>query len=296
MAWELTIIGLYVYICQSYARHLCGYAQRQSNNFQPDFTDEEVLTIYLFGIMRKCFELQAIYHYTHDHLRKWFPGLPSYQAYVARLNRLSDVFPPLVEHLLEDCPQPSLLREVRLLDSLPIVMANAKRSGSARVAAEFANKGYCASKDMYFYGVKLHVMAFRCPGTLPLPDQIRLAPASPHDLTIFREEFVPTLEGGALYVDKAYLDELLQQQLYQEQHVVLWAPVKKAKHATVVDAAAQLFSTAVSRVRQPIEAFFSWLEQTTGIQRASKVRSLKGLLVHVFGRLAAAMCLLVFNP
>lgn len=296
MAWELTLIGLYVYICQTYARHLCWYAQRQSNNVQPDFTDEEVLTIYLFGIMRKHFEILAIYDYTRDHLNHWFPHLPSYQAYVERLNRLSDVFPSLVEHLLEDCPQNDLLRDVRLLDSLPIIMANAKRSGRAKVAAELANKGYCASKDMYFYGVKLHILAFRRPGTLPLPDQARLAPAAPHDLTIFREELAATLHGGELYVDKAYLDELLQQKLWQEQQLLVRVPAKKPKGSTVVDAAAQLYATAVSRVRQPIESFFSWLEQTTGIQRASKVRSLKGLLVHVFGRLAAAMCVLIFNP
>ena len=40
----------------------------------------------------------------------------------------------------------------------------------------------------------------------------------------------------------------------------------------------------------------SWLEEKTGIEVASKVRSYKGLMVHVFGRLAAAMALLAFNP
>ena len=49
-----------------------------------------------------------------------------------------------------------------------------------------------------------------------------------------------------------------------------------------------LFSTAVSKVREPIESFFSWLIQKTEIQRAFKVRSTKGLLVHIFGRLTAA--------
>ena len=49
-------------------------------------------------------------------------------------------------------------------------------------------------------------------------------------------------------------------------------------------------------MRQPIESLFNWIEEKTGIQCASKVRSYQGLLVHVFGRLAAAMYLLVFNP
>ena len=56
-----------------------------------------------------------------------------------------------------------------------------------------------------------------------------------------------------------------------------------------------LFSTAVSRIRQPIESLFNWLIEKTDIQRASKVRSTKGLMVHVFGRLAAAYIYFIFN-
>jgi hypothetical protein len=38
------------------------------------------------------------------------------------------------------------------------------------------------------------------------------------------------------------------------------------------------------------------LIEKTDFQRASKVRSAKGLLVHVFGKLAAAFIYLIFNP
>lgn len=55
-----------------------------------------------------------------------------------------------------------------------------------------------------------------------------------------------------------------------------------------------LYSTAISRVRQPIESFFNWLIQKTDIQRASKVRSTKGLLVHLFGKIASAFINLIF--
>jgi len=59
-------------------------------------------------------------------------------------------------------------------------------------------------------------------------------------------------------------------------------------------AADDLFSTAMSRVIQPIEALFNWLIEITDIQRASKVRSTKGLLVHIFAKLAAAFIQLIF--
>jgi hypothetical protein len=54
----------------------------------------------------------------------------------------------------------------------------------------------------------------------------------------------------------------------------------------------RLYSTAVSRLRQPVESLFNWIQEKTGIECASKVRSFRGLLVHVFARLAAALFLL----
>lgn len=55
-----------------------------------------------------------------------------------------------------------------------------------------------------------------------------------------------------------------------------------------------LFSTAVSKVGQPIGAFFNWLNEKTNIQRAMKVISINGLLVHIYGKLAIAFLYLVF--
>ncbi|MCS3632566.1 hypothetical protein GGP55_003184 [Salinibacter ruber] len=54
--------------------------------------------------------------------------------------------------------------------------------------------------------------------------------------------------------------------------------------------------TAPRADRQPIESLFNWINEKTGIQRASKVRSYQGLLVYAFGRLAAAMLLLALKP
>ena len=59
-------------------------------------------------------------------------------------------------------------------------------------------------------------------------------------------------------------------------------------------AANNLFSTAVSKVRQPIESLFNWLIEKTNIQNASKVRSTNGLLLHCFGKIAVAAINWVF--
>ncbi|MBK5208880.1 MAG: hypothetical protein JJE44_05155 [Flavobacteriaceae bacterium] len=57
-----------------------------------------------------------------------------------------------------------------------------------------------------------------------------------------------------------------------------------------------LYSKAVSAIRQPIESFFNWINEKTQIQNASKVRSFKGLIVHIFGKLAACFLKPIVNP
>ena len=60
-------------------------------------------------------------------------------------------------------------------------------------------------------------------------------------------------------------------------------------------AARALLSTAISKVRQPIESLFNWLNEKTGIQRAMKGRSTSGLLVHTMGKIAITLITLIFN-
>lgn len=75
----------------------------------------------------------------------------------------------------------------------------------------------------------------------------------------------------------------------QTQQLIVQTPVKKKKKQRYLEADEQWPSTAVSQVRQPIESLFAWIEKKTGIEFASNARSYQGLLVHVFGRLAAAL-------
>ena len=45
---ELKLISIYLYICDIYNLSLKNLCQRFSNNNEPEFTDQEVMTIYLF--------------------------------------------------------------------------------------------------------------------------------------------------------------------------------------------------------------------------------------------------------
>jgi hypothetical protein len=292
-----TLVRIYLFVCRHYRGRLAATVQRQSNNDEPDFTDEEVLTIYLFGLFKKREKVSDIHEQTEDHFLGWFPDLPSYQSYNRRLNRLNAVFSPLVERALEEIDGEKTRKNMLcIVDSMPIMMAKGQRASQATVASERApDVGYCSSKDTFYHGVKLHVVAEQRSDTLPLLDRAGLTPGSENDLRALRR-VLPVIEGGILCGDKAYCDRPLKERLAEDQNLDLLTPIKKEKGQQTLPAADKLYSEAVSRIRQPIESLFSWIDEKTGIQCASKVRSYQGLVVHVFGRLAAAMLILALNP
>ena len=51
MDWQDQLISLYLYVCKCYQSDLWVYCQRMSNYADLRFSDEEVLTLFLFGIM-----------------------------------------------------------------------------------------------------------------------------------------------------------------------------------------------------------------------------------------------------
>jgi len=165
-----------------------------------------------------------------------------------------------------------------------VILARQGRRFNAKVAPELASSGYCPTKQRYYHGVKIHVVGDFQPGTLPSPRCIGLAPAGLNDGPAL-EQVAHVLPYQERYADKAY-DHLKR---VHGLPFTLMTPVKKQKGQAPLDAADAWLSRAVSRVRQPVESIFTWIEEKTGIEMASKVRSYQGLLVHVFGRLAAAM-------
>jgi hypothetical protein len=153
-------------------------------------------------------QVRDIHQYTLDHLHHWFPKLCGYVSYIQRFNRLSEVFVPLIAQIQQDFPQMEGLEMIRLIDFMPIMMAKTQHSTNAKVAGKLANKGYNSTKKTYYYGVKLHILAFRRRGQLPLPDYIGLTPASEADINVLKE-ILEDINLTPVYADKAYIDEAL---------------------------------------------------------------------------------------
>jgi hypothetical protein len=255
-----------------------------SNNYHPVFTDAECLTIYLFGLSQSLFTVKAIYDFIKDFFPDWFPLLPSYQAFNHRICFLSETFRELCCLLISRL-EPAV-GSTFLLDSLPVAVANAKRSGKAKVAPGLCAKSYCASRNRWYYGVKLHVLGQKVYQALPRMMMAQVSPADEHDLSTARE-MLPFAHTITLFADKAYCDQNWSKEL-QKQGIKIYTPVKLEKGQKFLRSADRYFSELVSKARQAIESLFNWLNEKIRIQSASKVRSGNGLISFIFARLAVA--------
>jgi Transposase DDE domain len=286
---------MFYQVCDWYNEKLGWNVQRFSKNgHQGNISDEELMTIYLFNVMEEGqTSLKGMYEHTSYHWSGWFV-LPRYQTFVDRLNRLSRAFMDLVEHLMENNSIPPQHLTILLGDSYPIITCSGKRQ--AKVALDIVDKGYCASKNLWYHGVKLHILAQKIPQSLPYPQMIGVGSASQHDLN-FMKPLLEYQNEGEIYLDKAYCDVFLEQAL-QTQQIYLQTPIKDKKGESEMEkqrnkATKNAINTCIARVRQPIESFFAWVNQKTNLQNASKVRSKNGLMLHIFGKIAVAILILL---
>jgi Transposase DDE domain len=300
---ELELIALYYYLCECNDKLLCAYNQKFSPNSAPSnekLTDVELLTIYLYcRRYENKHGKSEIYDYAKRYLKSWFPDLPAYANFNARVNNLAPSLPYLVEYMLEEIQiseNHNIDPKVSVMDSLPIMLCSGKRQG--KVAPELSEKSYCATKGVYYFGLKIHAIAFRRKNKLPIPEYLLLTSAAGNDLEAVRH-LLPQLQNRAFFADKAYSDAKTNENLSKNCNSYIYTPVKlikgESEHTRQFKKAADdLFSTAVSRIRQPIESLFNWIIQKTDIQNASKVRSTKGLLLHVYGSMATALFFWLF--
>jgi hypothetical protein len=129
---ETKLIALYLLICRLYDTKPVLKQQRLSNNHQPLFSDEELLTMYLFGHLQGMTTQRRIYDYMRNHWREWFPALPSYQSVNCHLNELVPAFELLIEQLLTSGAGHIKASDDRLIDSVPVMLARGTRANRAR--------------------------------------------------------------------------------------------------------------------------------------------------------------------
>lgn len=286
------LIELYLFVCHVYDTRSESCFQRLSNNSKPDFTDQELVTIWFFAHFNGKFQKQQMHRFIRQYWADWFPRLPSYQTFCHRLNLLEQTFQSIGAELMTHLHARQTPEFDHLIDSFPIMLARHAHAYRAKVAREVADVGYCSAKKTYFHGVRLHTIAMKRFGQLPLPSQLWVCEASHHDSKAVREQFIE-LPTTTLIGDLAYPEPEFEEFLKEQQTQLLTG--RKKKKGEELSRLEKYRNRLVSRFRQPIEGLFNWIDEKTALQTASKIRSTDALMVHCWGKLAVAFFLLVFN-
>lgn len=141
------LVKIYFYVCHRSDIELKYICERFSHKNEPEFTDQEAVTIYLY-VMRfeNRFNVKDMIEFASGYLHDWFPKLPSYKAFNVRINRLSEVFRVLSETVLNDFVPQCCSKTIKLIDSMPVITCFGKRT--AKVAKVITDKGYCSTKGI----------------------------------------------------------------------------------------------------------------------------------------------------
>ena len=264
-------------------------------NFSPNqnyFFDEEVITAFFWGLSKGLTNAKEIQSFINDYHLQEFPKIPEYGAFNYRLNRLNEMIVEFVNFLISISDKSTDLNELILVvDSMPIILCKKHKKKEKMFAIGFADNGYCSSKDLYYYGVKLHSILVAQNNSLAHPFLFKINKASEHDLTAIKP-LVNEIKDSTLVGDKAYVSKNFNSKL-NKNNSDLVTPIKLSKNKKEYTENEKLFNKLVSSRRQCVEIFFSWINQITKIQNASKIRSFSGLIFHVYSRLA--FCLISLN-
>ena len=107
------------------------------------------------------------------------------------------------------------------------------------------------------------MLGFRRIGKIPHPEQILFTPAPVNDVTVFKQKW-SEIENRTFFADKIYFAKELNQDMIKNRNSQTLTPLKAVKGMRLElkqrdKAANDLYSTAVSKIRQPIKTMFNCL-------------------------------------
>src|SRR5918997_553524 len=254
------IITVYLLVCEHYQAIKASFPLRRGG-FAPALTDEEVITIELCGEYFKLGTDEDIFAHFQAHYQDWFPHLRHRTLFVRHAANLWQVTALLQQRLTIVSGQAT--DPVQVIDTLPLPVCTYTRAPRDRCFKPAADYGYCAAKDLHYYGFKLGLRVARSGMIIHYP----LLPARPHDVQL-TDELVATF-AGVVPADKGFIDQVRQALLAERHGVTLVTPPRKRMQPVFAPAVLK----TCARWRKRVETVGSHLTERFGRARI-RVRAL----------------------
>lgn len=254
------IITVYCLVCEHYQAIQATYPVRRGG-FAPALTDEEVITMEICGEYFKCATDQDIFDYFRTHYQHFFPRLTDRTLFVRQAAHLWQIKAAIQQRLTISSGQAS--DPVQVIDTLPLPICGYARASRDRCFKPDADYGYCAAKQLEYYGFKLGLRVARSGMIIHFP----LLPARPHDINLLDD----LVEGfaGMVPADKGFIDAVRQALLEERQSVIVITPPRKGMATRHSPKLLQ----ACKRIRKRVETVGAQLTERFGIARI-RVRDL----------------------
>lgn len=271
------IITVYCLVCEHYQALKALYRLRHGG-FAPALSDEEVITMEICGEFFKCPTDKDIFAYFRAHYQPFFPHLHDRTLFVRHAANLWQLKAAIQHRLTVVSGQ--FQDPVQIIDTLPLPVCGYTRSRRDRCFKPEADYGYCAAKDLHYYGFKLGLRIARCGMIIHFP----LLPARPHDIQ-FLDELV-TGFVGVVPADKGFIDAFRQALLTERHGVVVITPPRKG----MAPATSPRLLKACKRLRKGVETVGSHLTERFAVTRIRvhdlwhfQHRLIRKVLAHTIG-------------
>lgn len=205
-------------VCEHYPVIVAQYPLRR-RGFPPALTDEEVITIEICGEYFGLHKDEDIFDYFRAHYYHFFPQLRERTGFVRQAANLWAIKARIQQRLTQISGQAA--DDVQIIDTVPLPVCTYTRSQRDRCFKPDADYGYCAAKDLHYYGFKLGLRISRAGMIIHYP----LLPARPHDSQLL-DDLIAGFEG-VVPADKAFIDGFRQENLARKRHIELVVPARK---------------------------------------------------------------------
>jgi Transposase DDE domain len=249
------IITVYCLVEDEFKKLRAAYRVRHAG-FAPELSDVEVITMEICGEYFKLQTDKDLFAYFAQHYRHFFPTLSERSLFVRQAANLWQFKAALQRRLT--CLSGQAADPIQPIDTLPLPVCTYTRAGRDRCFPGQADYGYCAAKELHYYGFKLGLRISRCGMITHCP----LLAARPHDINHL--EVLVAGFHGLVPADKGFIALHLQQQLTQKQGVSVVTPRKKNMKTSLYPAS--LVHTC-ARWRKVIETVGSHLTERFGVHR-----------------------------
>jgi Transposase DDE domain len=248
------IIVVYCLVVEHY-HALTAHRPLRHGGFLPTLSDEEVITMEICSEYFKLTSDKDIWQYFRTHYRHFFPALGDRTLFGRQAANLWQVKAAIQQRLTHVSGQAQA--PIQPIDTLPLPVCVYTRSRRDRCLKPYADYGYCAAKDLYYYGFKLGLRISRIGMITHYP----LLAARPHDINHL--EALVEDGRGLVPADKGFIDAH-KQALLAERHAIM---VVTPPRARMQPAHPRGLLKACGRWRKLIETVGSHLTERFAVER-----------------------------